>query len=319
MNIINIINSNLKINNIGCSNVKMFMGTPLINNKISLIKIDNKTKKIVDEEIIILNNDEFAFFNYNIYDTNNFIVYKYGYELNNFNDNNRIIYLSNLFENNRSVSHFSVNIYTTILAYKIIQLGDYDKDTIIKTNKSFINKIKKKLNINIRINLSSLIKTNYYNYFIENKLIDNIYNFYDKKKLDNYYIITLIEILKFEIKLNFLLLLILRFNPSITDDEIFKFYDYLWENLDSFNPTSESINNFYGYEIIKNEYFDKIISSWFMYIDFCHNLIYLFNICNNYDIFSDEELNSEKINKKDIINKYLKYDNFKNNLDIFCK
>jgi hypothetical protein len=308
MNIYNIIESNTKLENIMINNSTLFIGSPILNCQISLSMVnDIKKKKMDNEDTIIENNALIPHNMKSISKINNFIVYKHGYYFFNFEPtNSKLEYLSPY------INSLNANILTSILSVRIIKNNNYNIKYINEEiTKDFFRKIFKK-----DLNLFSLIRTNYYNFFINNNLINNIYN-YHKKVKNPEYVDILINLLKTDIKCNFMILLILKFNNNICTQEIYELYDYLWDNLEDLRPTKESINSHTKKELVTNENFNFIIKTWFIYIDLEQNLINLMNICGNIEKFTEEELNGKSVNKNKIINKYINYVNCENKLNNF--
>ncbi len=308
MNIHNKIESNIKLENIMINNSTLFVGSPILNCEISLSMInDIKKKKMDNEDTIIQNNALLPHNMKSIFKINNFIVYKNGYNFFNFEPiNSKLEYLSPY------INSLNANVLTSILSVRIIKNDNYNIKYINEEiTKNFFRKIFKK-----DLNLFSLIRTNYYNFFITNNLINNIYD-YHKKVKNTEHINILINLLKTDIKCNFMLLLILKFNNNICTPDIYELYDYLWENLEDLRPTRESINSYTKKELVTNENFDLIIKTWFIYIDLEQDLINLMNICGNIDKFTEEELNGKSVNKNKVINKYIDYTNCENKLNNF--
>ena len=311
MNILEKINYNIKLKNLFSYKSILFTGSPLLNCNINLIIIDDKEKKIINEIQILNDND----YNLKSMRTNKtFLVLKNGYNFFNNEYNNKIIYLFPFNKNFvLNTKNFSGNIFTTLISYKMIENNDLNSLSRMNNITTLLFKILFNNKYN-NIKFLDLINNNYVYYFIKNNLIENIYN-YQYKIIDYETCNILIKILKIDIKINFVLLLILKFNTTIKENEVFELYKLIWDNLELFNSTNININLISKF--INNENFNNIILSWFKYIEFCSDLIYLLNICNNINKFTDEDLIISSINKNKIIDKYINYNDYKNKLNIF--
>lgn len=305
MDLKKIMEENIKIDEIYNSKTICFRSVPILNGTINISMIDNKKKQIYHEKIFYDENDCL----YNLKSitgmNNTFITYKGGYDFYNFNSlNNKIIFMSPFLK-----IHTNINIFTTLISCKIIKNNMYSRRHIYE------KKILEKINLNSNTNI---FYSDYFNFFVQNNLIENIYDFHNKvKNFNNVYLF--IKILKLDIKLNFSLLLMLRYNEVI-DLEITDIYDFFYENINLFvtnNVNTLLINDFCKKIIITHGDFDKILLSWFKYIDLSENLIYLTNICTCIDNFTDSELIGQKINKDKLINKYIDYDKCINKIIMF--
>ena len=328
MNLFDKITSNIKINNLASNKSQLFTGFPLLNcNMIIVIINNNNNKTLIDDDIIMINDkDEDEEYNLkSLYGKNSFIIYKFGYNFFNNELNEKIIFMSPL--NN---SNYSANIYTTLISYKHIEMND-NKQMKINDNKQIKINDNKQIVLSLfnklfgkkfdHLNIQKIIKTNYYHFFIQKNMIENICDYHGKKFNNNDEIELYINLIKTDIKFNFLILFVIKLKNKISQNEIFKLYGYIWDNLENFCPTIENINLYYGIEFLTttltNINFNNAIITWFNFIDFSNDLVYLFNICSNFYKFTDQDLNSQSVNKKVIINKYINYSEFKNKLIMY--
>lgn len=302
MNISKKIDDNIKFENLFSNKCKLFIGTPIINCNISISIIDNNKKIHIDDITII---DFYEKYNHDsLNNKKSFYIYKNGFNFLNDNDN-KLIYLS-------PTKVKLCNIYTTLISCKIINNDAYIIDDIIKI--TYEKLLKKFFTYDID-KIINFIHNDYNNYFVINNIFDNLNNHYLNCDNDELYDIAY-RLLKLDVKINLLILFIIKYNKNITDNDIFNLYDFIYDNIEHINSSNLIfINN--------NELLNKIklnisiLLHWFIYIDLCDNYIYLINICNNLDNFTDEQFNNEIINKKYILDKYFNYDECINKLTNF--
>ncbi len=289
--------SNIKIKNLKTFKLNFFPGTFVKNYSINLLVFNGyENKKILTYPIILDCIDKNNYILKCFKSLKVFLMYNGG---NNFLDNSicneKIIFFSPFAMGN------SVNIFTTLISIRLSKniisndISDIDIENYFNNyNKELVKKIfgfEIKLD-NIKIN--HLFYTDYFK-----KIIEFEENF---NKNDILYTIYL-KLIQTDIKINFVINLLFKFNTNLTSDNLIQFYDFVWDKLEHIDKINGlDINGFFNLNIIGDtELFDKIISNWFVYISLCENSIRLINIINTLNKKSLSELSDNDINKNNTV------------------
>jgi len=282
--------SNIKFKNLKSFKLNFFPGTLVKNYSINLLFLNGvENKKIINYPIILDCIDKNNYILNCYKNKNNFLMYNGGYNfLDNSIYNEKIIFLSPFIKGN------SINIFTTLVSIKLINNilnnniydNNYNKEL---EKKIFGYEIK-----NEKIKIENLFYTDY---------IKNIIEYEENFNKDNVLYPIYLKLVQTDIKINFLINLIFKFNVNFTSDDLIKFYNFIWDKFESIDKiNSLDINNFFKSNIIDNtELFDKIIYNWFIYINLCEKSIRLINIVNTINKKSLLELSENNINKNNIV------------------
>ena len=308
MSIIKKLKDNIKIENIASTESVIYSGSPSINTSVCISILNDIEKTIISDETILYNNyDEVYNLRSLSSNKNSYFVYNRGFYFYDFcNLNQKIFYISNF-----SSTNLFGNIFTTIICINKI-VNNSEKNNIF-FNDIFNDKENKYIKV---------LFSNYFKFLMNNVDMNDLYSF-NRKKIDYNFVEMNIMILKTDIKLNFILLFLIRFYSDFDDDILIRTYLYFYDNIIKLfinsNLTKESINEYFNSDLIKFDNFNDIINTWFLYIDNTQNLIYLSIICNIFVNFTDNEILSNEKNKNKILNKYFDYEKFKNKLLSFGK
>ncbi len=282
--------SNIKFKNLKSFKLNFFAGTFVKNYSINLLFLNGvENKKIINYPIILDCIDKNNYILNCYKNKNNFLMYNGGYNfLDNSIYNEKIIFLSPFIKGN------SINIFTTLVSIKLINN--------ILNNNIYDNNYNKELEKKIfgyeinndKIKIENLFYTDY---------IKKIIEYEENFNKDNILYPIYLKLVQTDIKINFLINLIFKFNVNFTSDDLIKFYNFIWNKLESIDKINGSdINNFFESNIIDNtELFDKIIYNWFIYTNLCEKSIRLINIVNTINKKSLLELSENIINKNNII------------------
>ena len=278
--------------------ILLFSGSPIIKYNIKLIRLDNFKKKKIND---MINIDENNFINSGVITKNSFFIFEEGYYFLNCKPMNKNLFFI-------SSSSLFCNIFTTIISInKISTYIDEHSSSVILFKKIF-NDFEEEIFLNKDLN--SLFFYNFNKIFTKNKLCSHNLN-------------VLMILIKLDVKLNFWLNLILKYNKDLDKNMIYNLYKFIWENIDKdltkFN--SLNINSIFNNLISNTEQYDLIIKNWFSYIDFCvdsfnSKIIFLLNISCAPIFLSFNDLVIDKINKDKFILTYINHDVCKGNYNI---
>jgi hypothetical protein len=152
---------------------------------------------------------------------------------------------------------------------------------------------------------------------------NNFNLFYSKKSIWKNDII-FEKLVKLDIKLNFWLNLIIKYN-NLEKSKIYELYEFIWENIDlnltKFN--AEFINDKFPNLITNIEQYNIIIKNWFQYISFSRkiykknnkNILLLYTVCAP-NLLSFEDLAVDVINKDKFILQYINLNMYEGIFDL---
>jgi hypothetical protein len=306
--------SNIKFTNLKSFKLKFFPGTFVRNYNANILIFDGNlnNKKIITYPMLLEKiESEFYIFENN-FKKNSFYMYSGGFNFfDNTPINEKIIFIC------PCSNGLSANIFTSIISVKLIDLIKNKHNNILSEKKSnesiesnddfkskftYLNKYSEELIIkifgfSIKYNDKNIIRLIYSDY------VKKIFEIEDNLKKDDPIYLICLKLLEYDIKINFIINLIFKFNKNFTSDNLINFYYFLFENIDKIDLIkANSINNFFNSNIIADtECFDNIIFNWFIYIGLCQKSIRLLNIINIVNNKSIEELSEKKINKNKII------------------
>jgi len=322
---------NTQFNNILKSYKLLIVGSPCIGFELETIRYKNKKSydinvsyehnRFYDKKIII---EDHSQYNLNSILTHNcFIFFKSGTNLYTNNPINPLI--KRITPYDRTYSNIrlnSANLFTTLISLKII-------DQIKKNNKdfndenftySYVTYLLSELYIKI-FKKQSVIKNNIPQYrLIRNIIFTNSYIQYlyyegsDPILLNTKYFV--VNLIKLEIKEVFLFNLLFKFDPDYFTptnmDHYYSFvYDYFLEHNNDKN-ISASIKSHFKNIKIHSKIFDKIINSWFTFIDIINDNRNLFSVPDAPVFLSFDNLSDDCLNKCKYIRTYTDLTRLKN-------